>query len=47
MINKLRHFSTRSENVYFGNNGQALIPVLTVVFTHAKHNLIKLQFYDN
>ena len=47
MINKLGHFPTRSENVYFANNGQASIPVLTAVFTHAKHNLIKLQFYNN
>ena len=40
MINKLGCYPTRSENVYFANNEQALIAVLTPVFcfTPAEHN---------
>ena len=49
MINELRRCTTRSNNVYFANNEQALIPVFTAAFcfTHAKHNLIKLKLYNN
>ena len=45
MINELAFSPTRSENVYFANNEQALIAVFTAVFSehkYAKHNLIKL-----
>ena len=43
MINELARSPTRSENVYFASNEQALIAVFTVVFcfTNAEHNLIK------
>ena len=49
MINEFARFPTRSENVYFANNEQALIAVFTAVFcfTHAKHHLIKLKLYNN
>ena len=49
MINELGRCPTRSENVYFANNEQASIAVFTAVFcfTHAKHNLIKLNLYNN
>ena len=49
MINELRRSPTRSENLYFANNKQASISVLTVVFyfTHAEHNSIKLELYNN
>ena len=49
MINELGHRPTRSENVYFAKNEQALIAVFTAVlyFTHAEHNLIKLELYNN
>ena len=49
MINELGPCPTRSEKVYFAKIEQALIAVFTAVFcfTHAEHNLIKLQFYDN
>ena len=49
MINKLAHFPTRSENVYFVNNEEASIAVFTAVFcfTHAEHNLIKLKLCNN
>ena len=49
MINELTGSLTRSENVYFANNEQALIAVFTAVFcfTHAKHHLIKLKLYNN
>ena len=53
MINELARFPTRSENVYFANNEQALIAVFTAVFyfTHEEHQLIKLkgnaQFVQN
>ena len=38
MINELAGFLTRSENVYFPNNEQASIAVITTVFclTHAE-----------
>ena len=43
MINELAGSLTRSDNVYFANNEQALIAVFTAVFCfiHAKHHLIK------
>ena len=43
MINELAGSPTRSENVYFANNEQALIAVFTAVFcfTQAEHHLIK------
>ena len=49
MINEFARFSTRSENVYFANNEQALIAVFTDVFcfTHVEHPLIKLKLYNN
>ena len=49
MINELRLCPTRSENAYFANNKQASISVLTAVFyfTHAEHNSIKLDLYNN
>ena len=49
MINELERLPTRSENVYFANNEQALIAVFTAVFcfTHAEHHLIKLKLYNN
>ena len=49
MINELACFPTRSENVYFANNEQASIVVLTAVFCFclAEHYLIKLRRYNN
>ena len=49
MINELALFSTRSGNVYFANNKQALISVFTAVFcfTNAEHHLIKVKLYNN
>ena len=49
MINELGPAPTISENVYFVNNRQALLAVFTAVFhsTHAEHNLIKLNLYNN
>ena len=49
MINELAFSPTRSENVYFANNEQALIAVFTAVFsfTHAEHHLIKLKLNNN
>ena len=49
MINELARSPTRPENVYFVNNEQASIAFFTAVFcfTHAKHNLIKLELYNN
>ena len=49
MINELTGSPTRSNNVYFANNEQALIAVFTAVFcfTHAEHHLIKLKLYNN
>ena len=49
MINELGRCPTRSENNYFANNKQASISVLTDVFyfTHAEHNSIKLELYNN
>ena len=46
MINDLAPFPTRSGNVYFAHNEQALIAVFTAVFcfTHAEHHLIKLKY---
>ena len=38
---------TRSENVYFANIKQASVAFFTAVFTHAEHNLIKLELYNN
>ena len=45
MINELGRTPTRSENVYFANNEQALIAVFAAVFcfTHAEYNLIKFN----
>ena len=45
MINELAGSLTRSENVYFASNEQALIAAFTTVFcfTHAEHHLIKLN----
>ena len=44
MINEIKRCPTMLENVYFPNNEEASIPVLTAVFCfiHAAHNLIKL-----
>ena len=49
MIKELGRSPTRSENVYFASNEQALIAVFTAVFyfTHAEHHLIKLKLYNN
>ena len=49
MINELGRCPTRSENVYFANNEQTSIAVLTAVFcfTHAEHNLIKQPNNNN
>ena len=49
MINELGCCPTRSENVYFANNERASTAVFTAVFcfTHAEHNLIKLNLYNN
>ena len=49
MINELVGSPSRSENVYFANNEQASIAAFTAVFcfTHAEHNLIKLELYNN
>ena len=43
MINELADSPTWSENVYFANNEQASIAVVTAMFcfTHAEHHLIK------
>ena len=45
MINELADSLTRSVNVFFANNEQALVAVVTAVFcfTHAVHHLIKLK----
>ena len=47
--NELGRFTTRSDNVYFGNNEQASLAVFTAVFCfiHAEYNLIKLKLYNN
>ena len=49
MIKELGRSPTRSENVYFANNEQALIAVFTAVFyfTHVEHNLIKFKLFNN
>ena len=49
MIKELVSFPTRSDNVHFANNEQALILVFTAVFcfTNVKHHLIKLKIYNN
>ena len=49
MINELADSRTRSENIYFANNEQASIAVLTAVFcfTHAEYHLMKLKLYNN
>ena len=49
MINELAPFPTRSGNIYFANNEQALTVVFTAVFcfTHAEHHLIKFKLCDN
>ena len=57
IINELGHCPTRSDNVYFANNEQALLAVITVTtviinitalcFAHAEQNLIKLKLYNN
>ena len=49
MINELTGSPTRSNNVYFANNEQALIAVFTAVFyfTHVEHNLIKFKLFNN
>ena len=45
MINEIARFPTRSDNVYFANNEQVSIAVLTAVFcfTHAERHLIKFK----
>ena len=45
MINELADSPTRSVTVFFANNEQALVAVVTAVFcfTHAEHHLIKLK----
>ena len=48
LIIELAHSPTRSENVYFANDKQALIKsLLMFCFTHAEHHLIKLKLYNN
>ena len=49
IINVLRRFAIRPDNVCFANNEQTSLAVFTVVvcFTHAKHNFIKLKLYNN
>ena len=57
IINELGDSPTRSDNVYFANNEQALLAVITVTtviinitalcFAHAEQNLIKLKLYNN
>ena len=49
IINVLRRFAIRPDNVCFANNEQASLAVFTVVvcFTRAKHNFIKLKLYNN
>ena len=49
MIIELAGSPTRSENVYFANNGKASIAVFTAVFcfTHAERHLIKLKLHNN
>ena len=49
MIKEFGRSPTRSENVYFPNNEQALIAVFTAVFyfTHVEHNLIKFKLFNN
>ena len=53
MINELARFTTRSDNVYFANNEQASIAVITALlcyvfdFTHAEHHLIKPKLYNS
>ena len=44
MINELRCYPTRSDNVYFANNEWASFPFFTVAFcfAHDKHNLIDI-----
>ena len=44
MINELAGSPTRSENVFFASNEQALIAVFTAVFCfkHAEYHLIRL-----
>ena len=41
MINEFARSPTRSENVYFANNEQAVVTAV-FCFTHVKHHLIKL-----
>ena len=48
MINKVGRCPTRSDNVYFANNEQALLAFTAAIcFVHAEHNLIKLKLYIN
>ena len=42
MINEFARSPTRSENVYFANNEQAVVFTAVFCFTHVKHHLIKL-----
>ena len=48
MINELVRCLTGSGNIYFANTEQASIAVFIAVFcfTHAEHNLIKLELYN-
>ena len=46
MISELGSCPTRSNDVYFANNEQALLAFSDLFcFTHAKHNLIKFILY--
>ena len=48
MINKVGPCPTRSDNVCFANNEQALLAFTAAIcFAHAEHNLIKLKLYIN
>ena len=49
IINELGRCLTKSDNVYFANNEQALLPFFTAAFcfAHPEHNLIELKLYNN
>ena len=46
IINELRLCLTRSHNVYFANNEQALLAVFTLGFCYAHAKLIRLKLYN-
>ena len=49
IINELGRCPTRSDKIYFANNEQASLAVLTPAFyfPHSDYNSIKLKLYNN